>query len=158
MPRPDLVELAATARRLRSAIPEPDRCAISDEAIQNLFERLKALQGSACREHGVAEDFPPPAGQRISGTYLDHPMTGVVISLVKLADTDVYRVAIKFDEAIDAATFPGQSVHRDRISCLIDGAGVSMARTSKDQPYLVLDRCPPPGKKKRAMKLTIQRM
>ena len=158
MPRPDLVELAATAQRLRRAIPETDRSVISDEAIQNLFERLNALQGTTC--HGLPDEsrFPPPAGKRISGTYLDHPITGEVISLVKLADTDVFRIAIKFDEAIDAVTFPGQPVHRDRISCLIDGAGVSMARTSRDQPYLVLDRHPAPGKKKKAMRLTIQRM
>ena len=62
---------------------------------------------------------PVQVGQRVKGTYLSRPFTGLVIAMKLLADMPHYEVTVKFDTArqrqqvrLDGARPPAR--HRDR--------------------------------------------
>ena len=87
---------------------------------------------------------PAQVGEAVRGTYLGQPFTGRVVSVHMLGRAQGaaarYRVEIDFDEPVDVVTFDSFSSFRKRVTAMLDGTGVTAARTSNGEPHMRLVR------------------
>lgn len=88
---------------------------------------------------------PVSIGQRVTGTYLKQPFTGTVLGASVQPGSQIFRVTIQLDEAVDVVTFDSFSNMRHRISCRLNAYGTSPAYTSDGHPHMQLD-IPVPGR------------
>ena len=83
---------------------------------------------------------PVQVGQRVTGSYLGNPFTGLVIGVHLLSNMQHYQVTVKFDAPVDVVKSKLFSAFRHRVTATIDLRGISPARTSDGQPHLRLAR------------------
>jgi hypothetical protein len=83
---------------------------------------------------------PVQVGQRVKGTYLKQPFTGLVIGVQLLSDMQHYKVTVKFDKPVDVVTSELFSSFRQRVTATVDIHGVSPAQTSDREPHMRISR------------------
>jgi hypothetical protein len=83
---------------------------------------------------------PTQVGQRVKGTYLGQPFTGMVIGVKLLANMQHYEVTVKFDQPVDVVTSKLFSAFRQRVTATVDLRGISLATTSDGQPHMRLQK------------------
>ena len=83
--------------------------------------------------------IPVQVGQRVKGTYLGRPFTGLVLGMQLLGDMRHYEVTVKFDKPVNVSRFDWP-IERQRIRATVNLDGVSPARTSDGEPHLRLYR------------------
>lgn len=83
---------------------------------------------------------PVQVGQRVKGTYLKQPFTGLVIGVQLLSDMQHYKVTVKFDKPVDVVTSELFSAFRQRVTATVDIHGVSPAQTSDREPHMRISR------------------
>jgi hypothetical protein len=79
---------------------------------------------------------PLQVGQRVKGTYLRQPFTGLVIGVQLLSDMQHFQVTVKFDKPVDVVTSELFSAFRQRVTATVDLRGISPARTSDGEPHM----------------------
>jgi hypothetical protein len=82
---------------------------------------------------------PVQVGQRVKGTYLGRPFTGLVLGMHLLADMRHYEVTVKFDEPVNVSKFDWP-IERLRVRATVDLNGVSLSHTSDGEPHMRLRR------------------
>lgn len=83
---------------------------------------------------------PVQVGQRVKGTYLKQPFTGLVIGVQLLSDMQHYKVTVKFDKPVDVVTSELFSAFRQRVTATVDIHGISPAQTSDREPHMRISR------------------
>ncbi|WP_421760328.1 glyoxalase superfamily protein [Devosia sp.] len=83
---------------------------------------------------------PVQVGQRVKGTYLKQPFTGLVIGVQLLSDMQHYKVTVKFDKPVDVVTSELFSSFRQRVTATVDIHGISPAHTSDREPHMRISR------------------
>ena len=83
---------------------------------------------------------PVQVGQRVRGTYLKQPFTGLAIGVQLLSDMQHYKVTVKFDRPVDVVTSELFSSFRQRVTATVDIHGVSPAQTSDREPHMRISR------------------
>jgi hypothetical protein len=84
---------------------------------------------------------PVQVGQRMTGTYLGNPFTGLVIGVNLLSDMQHYEVTVKADQPIDVSKSKLIGpIMRQRLRSTVDLSGVSVSRTSDGEPHLRIRR------------------
>lgn len=84
--------------------------------------------------------IPFQVGWRVKGTYLGHPIKGLVVGVQLMSDMQHHKVSVKLDEPVDVVTSELFSAFRKRITSTLDIYGVSPARTGDGQPHMRLTR------------------
>ncbi|MEZ5667892.1 MAG: glyoxalase superfamily protein [Alphaproteobacteria bacterium] len=138
---PTIDELKDQARRLRSRLAAAGTQIGHGQALELLaaqhgykdWNTLHAAVGNRPR-------CPVALGQHVRGRYLGQPFAGAVIGVQTLQQPDRYRLTLQFDEPVDVVRFDSFSAFRSRVSCVVNGAGVTLEKTSDGQPHLVLQR------------------
>lgn len=139
--RPSLAALKTQAKRLRSHLQHDGTSISHSQALEVLahqhgYRDWNTLYAAA----GNHPALPVVVGQPVTGRYLGHPFDGEVTGLRVISDTtDRYRLTVVFDEPVDVVTFDSFSAFRKRVSCTINGDGVTAERTSDGTPHLALD-------------------
>jgi hypothetical protein len=83
---------------------------------------------------------PVQVGQRVRGTYLKTPFTGVVIGLQVLPDMRHFQVTVTFDQPIVVTRSTLMRHTRQRVTATVDIRGVSPAHTSDGEPHMRIRR------------------
>jgi len=83
---------------------------------------------------------PVQIGQRVKGTYLSRPFTGMVIAMRLLPDMAHFEVTVKFDKPVNVSNFASMVHERQRVTATVDVHGVSPARTSDGEPHMRVRR------------------
>lgn len=83
---------------------------------------------------------PFQVGWRVKGTYLGHPIRGLVVAVQLLSDMQHHKVSVKLDEPVDVVTSSLFSAFRKRVTSTLDIYGVSSARTGNGEPQMRLTR------------------
>lgn len=83
---------------------------------------------------------PVQVGQRVKGSYLSRPFTGLVIALKLLPDMAHYEVTVKFDRPVNVSKFASMVHERQRVTATVDVHGVSPAHTSDGEPHMRVSR------------------
>jgi hypothetical protein len=83
--------------------------------------------------------IPVQVGQRVAGTYLGRPFTGLVLGLQLLADMRHYEVTVKFDKPVNVSKFDWP-MERQRVRATVGLDGVSLAHTSDGEPHMRIRR------------------
>jgi Glyoxalase superfamily protein len=83
---------------------------------------------------------PVQVGQRVKGTYLSRPFTGMVIAMKLLPDMAHFEVTVKFDKPVNVSKFASMVHERQRVTATIDVHGVTAARTSDGEPHMRVSR------------------
>ncbi|MEQ1900314.1 MAG: glyoxalase superfamily protein [Devosia sp.] len=83
---------------------------------------------------------PAQVGQRVSGTYLGNPFTGLLVGLQLLADMRHYKVTIAFDKPVEVSKSKLMSHKRQRVTATVGSNGVSLSHTSDGEPHMRLKR------------------
>lgn len=83
--------------------------------------------------------IPVQVGQRVKGTYLSRPFTGLVLGMHLLADMQHYEVTVKFDKPVNVSRFDWP-IERIRVRATVNLDGVSPAHTSDGEPHMRLRR------------------
>lgn len=78
-------------------------------------------------------------GQQVTGKYLGKDFSGKIITLSSMGGDQYFRIALRFDEAVDVSAFESMVIHRNQISATVDPYGRTAEKTSNGQPQLVLD-------------------
>lgn len=138
---PSIAALKAQAKRLRASL----------DAAGHGIGHSEALEAVA-RQHGFRDwntlsaqarsNLPHPPvrlGETVSGMYLGQRFTGRVVGVSDLLAADRFRVTVKFDQPVDVVTFESFSAYRQRVTCVVDGTGVSPQKTSDGRPHMKLD-------------------
>lgn len=84
--------------------------------------------------------IPVQVGQRVAGSYLSRPFTGLVLGVQVLSDMQHYQVTVKFDVPVNVSKFVSMVHNRQRVTATIDANGISPARTSDGEPHMRLRR------------------
>ena len=79
---------------------------------------------------------PVQVGQRVRGTYLSQPFTGLVMSVKLLADMQHYEVSVHFDQPVNVWKGKLAVALRQRVRSTVDMRGVSLAHTSDGEPQM----------------------
>ena len=77
-------------------------------------------------------------GQRVHGTYLGQPFTGVIKAVQAVGSSGHARVTLRFDAPVDVVKFDSFSSLRQQVNAMIDPSGKSPQMTSDGTPHLVL--------------------
>jgi hypothetical protein len=85
-------------------------------------------------------NIPLQVGQRVRGTYLSRPFTGLLIGMQLLADMQHYEVTVKFDKPVNVSKFASMVHNRQRVRATIGLDGISLARTSDGEPHMRIAR------------------
>lgn len=83
---------------------------------------------------------PVQVGQRVKGTYLSRPFTGMVLAMKLLPDMRHYEVTVQFDRPVNVSKFASMVIERQRVTATIDARGISPAHTSDNEPHLRIGR------------------
>jgi hypothetical protein len=84
---------------------------------------------------------PVQVGQRVKGTYLGNPFTGLVIGVNLLSSMQHYEVTVKADQPIDVSKSKLIGpMYRHRLRSTVDLHGVSVSHTSDGEPHLRIRR------------------
>lgn len=83
---------------------------------------------------------PVQVGQRVAGTYLSRPFTGMVLGVQLLSNMQHYQVTVKFDVPVNVSKFASMVHNRQRVTATVDATGISPARTSDGEPHMRLRR------------------
>lgn len=81
---------------------------------------------------------PVQVGQRIKGTYLSKPFTGMVIGLQLMPPH--YTVTVKFDQPVNVSKFASMVNNRQRVTATVDVRGISVSQTSDGEPHMRIQR------------------
>jgi len=138
---PSIQTLKAEARTLReeraaSAEPLTHSAALEEVARRHGYRDWNTA--SAALPERVA--IPVQVGQRVKGTYLSRPFTGLVIAMKLLPDLAHFEVTVKFDTPVNVSKFASMVHERQRVTATIDVHGVSPARTSDGEPHMRVSR------------------
>lgn len=131
--------LKTQAKRLREAMahsgtPLSHSAALEAVARQHGFRDWNTAQASAKQAR------PQPRwqiGQAVHGQYLGHAFTGHIKAATENSG-GFWKLTIVFDDPVDVVTSPAFSNFRQQVSCVINGQGVTLERTSDGTPHLVL--------------------
>lgn len=138
---PSLGDIKAQARRLRARL-QADGQSIGHSRSLELIAHQYGFRDwntlHAAVDHRPAA-CPVALGARVRGRYLGQPFTGEVIGVLALTPPGRFRITLVFDEPVDVVSFESFSAFRRRVTCTIDGRGVTAERTSDGQPQLRLD-------------------
>ena len=83
--------------------------------------------------------IPVQVGQRVKGTYLSRPFSGLVVAMKLLADMQHYEVTVKFDRPVNVSKF-SWPIERQRVTATVGLDGVSLAHTSDGEPHMRVRR------------------
>ena len=83
--------------------------------------------------------IPVQIGQRVKGTYLSRPFSGLVVAMKLLADMQHYEVTVKFDRPVNVSKF-SWPIERQRVTATVGLDGVSLAHTSDGEPHMRVRR------------------
>jgi len=83
--------------------------------------------------------IPVQVGQRVEGTYLGRPFSGLTVAMKLLADMRHYEVTVAFDKPVNVSRFDWP-VERRRVTATVGPDGVSLAHTSDGEPHMRLRR------------------
>lgn len=141
------------------ALDTPSIQSLKSEAKALREERAKAgtplTHGAAleaiARQHGYRDwntasaalpdriAIPVQVGQRVEGSYLGRPFTGLVVAMKLLADMRHYEVTVAFDRPVNVSRFDWP-IERRRVTATVGLDGVSPAHTSDGEPHMRLRR------------------
>ncbi len=138
---PGLDALKTQAKRLRGELAAAGTTIGHSRALELLAKQHGYKDWNTL--HAAVGNRPQPApvalGQKVSGHYLHQPFTGEVTGVQAMSEPGRFRVTLMFDQPVDVVTFEGLSNFRQRVSGVIDRAGVTAEKTSDGTPHLVLD-------------------
>ncbi|RYG86460.1 MAG: hypothetical protein EON59_09905 [Alphaproteobacteria bacterium] len=81
---------------------------------------------------------PVQVGQRVRGTYMGKPFSGLVIGM-QLTPPH-FQVTVKFDQPVNVSKFESIVHNRQRVVTTVDVRGVSLSRTSDGEPHMRIER------------------
>lgn len=127
---------ALREERLRAGTPISHGAALEEIAHRHGYRDWNTAH-AALPERAVS---PFQVSQRVRGTYLRQPFTGLVIGVQLLADMQHCQVTVKFDRPVDVVTSLLFSGFRQRVTATLDLRGISPARTSDGEPHMRLSK------------------
>lgn len=134
---PSTTSLKAEARALREERARAGMALGHGAALEEIARRHGYRDWNtahaALPERAVA---PFQVGQRVKGSYLRQPFTGLVIGVQLLGDMQHFQVTVKFDKPVDVVTSTLFSAFRQRVTATVDLRGISPARTSDGEPHM----------------------
>ena len=83
---------------------------------------------------------PAQVGQRVKGSYLGNPFTGMLIGMQMLPDMQHYKVTVVFDQPVNVSKSKLFDIVRNRVTATVDSHGVSATHTSDGEPHMRLLR------------------
>lgn len=141
MTLPNVMDLKAQAKRLRSAMASQKSAAVSHSQSLELLASQYGYRDwntlSAAARQNTPRAFK--AGDQVSGRYLDQPFQGKILSFVQIGNSGLYQATIQFDTPVDVVTFDSFSSFRSRVTCAVRGSGVAVKKTSNGKPHIVMD-------------------
>lgn len=142
MTLPNIDELKAQAKRLRTALPADSGQTLTHSAALELVAKQYGYRDWNTL-HAAAGNGPKvllSLGDRVSGSYLKQSFDGEVVAIAASGPSGQLRVAIQFDDPVDVVTFDSFSAYRSRVNCTVDENGVSLAKTSDGEPHMRVRR------------------
>jgi len=141
MTLPSVAQMKAQAKRLRAALAAKGQDLSHSQALELLsaqygFKDWNTASATASRPNHM----PFSVGDRVSGTYMQQPFDGEILSLSRVGPSGQYRVILQFDTPVDVVTFDSFSAFRSRVNVLIHPDGVAVKSTSNGEPYLRMTR------------------
>jgi Glyoxalase superfamily protein len=79
---------------------------------------------------------PVQVGQRVQGTYLSRPFTGLVVAMKLLSDMRHCEVTVAFDKPVNVSKFASMVHNRQRVTATVGPDGISPAHTSDGEPHM----------------------
>ncbi|MEP7240702.1 MAG: glyoxalase superfamily protein [Devosia sp.] len=122
--------------RSRAGTPLTQSAALEEIARQHGYRDWNTASAA------LPERFVVPfqVGQKVAGTYLSRPFTGLLLGMELLSDLKHYKVTVRFDRPVDVSKFASMVIERQRITATIGLDGLSLSHTSDGEPHLRLRR------------------
>ena len=142
MPDPQLTldDLKQQAKSLRRSLAASGQVLSHSQSLETIAHQHGFKDWNTC--HAAIGNRPPVplhVGQQVSGKYLGKAFSGKIITLSSIGEAQWFRLAIRFDEAVDVSAFESMKVERRQINATIDRFGCSAEKTSNGVPHLALD-------------------
>lgn len=137
---PSIQTLKAEARSLREerdATGTPLGHGAALEAVARRHGYRDWNTASATLPERIA--IPVQVGQRVQGTYLSRPFTGLVVGMKLMPDMQHYEVTVNFDKPVNVSKF-SWPMERRRVTSTVGLDGISLSRTSDGEPHMRVRR------------------
>jgi hypothetical protein len=138
---PTVTSMKAEARLLREDRATSGAAITHAAALEEIAHRHGYRDwntAAAARPARAATPFQ--VGDRVRGTYLSQPFTGLLVGLELVHNLQRLKVIVQFDQPVDVIKFEGWSAFRKRVTATLDFSGVSPERTSDGEPHMRLVR------------------
>lgn len=134
---PSAATLKAEARALREERAQAGTTISHGVALEEVARRHGYRDWNTARA-ALPERIASPVqvGDRVAGTYLSQPFTGMVIGVKLVGNAAPYEVTVKFDEPVDVVKSELFSAFRQRVTSTVDLRGISLAKTSNGEPHM----------------------
>lgn len=137
---PSIQTLKSEAKALReerahAGAPLTHSAALEEVARQHGYRDWNTA--SATLPERVA--IPVQVGQRVRGTYLTRPFTGLVVAMKLMPDMQHYEVTVNFDKPVNVSKF-SWPIERRRVTSTVGLDGTSVAHTSDGEPHMRVHR------------------
>jgi hypothetical protein len=138
---PSARSLKAEARalreeRARAGMPLSHSAALEEVAHAHGYRDWNTAR--AALPDRVAAPFQ--VGERVRGTYLSQPYSGMLIGVHMMGDMQHYQVTILFDQPVNVTPNFMFEALRKRVSGTVDIRGISPALRGDGTPQLVIER------------------
>lgn len=138
---PSVAALKAQAKRLRTTLDAAGHTIGHSQALEAIAKQHGYRDWNTLSARARTNQPQPPVriGETVSGEYLGQRFSGRVIACGDLLADNRFRITVKFEKPVDVVTFDSFSSFRQRVTCVIDGSGVSPQKTSNGRPHMKLD-------------------
>lgn len=139
---PSTATLKSEARALRearalAATPISHGAALEEVAKRHGYRDWNTAS-AALPDRAVS---PLQVAQRVKGTYLGQPFTGLMLGVHMLADMSHFEITVKLDRPVDVSRSKLLGpILRQRLRATVDLRGISPAQTSDGQPHMRISR------------------
>ena len=130
--------LKVQAKRLRSHLQQSGVQMTHSQCLELLARQMGHRDWNTLSAACPTDTAPPGVGDRVRGTYLGQPFTGVVKGLSKLTAAGRWRITVVFDAPVDVVRFDSFSALRQQLTVIVDAAGTALRATSDGEPHLTL--------------------
>jgi hypothetical protein len=138
---PSLQTLKAEAKALREERAHSEKPLTQGAALEEIARRHGYRDwntASAALPARIAT--PVQVGQRVTGTYLSRPFTGLVLGMKLMPDMAHYEVTVAFDQPVNVSKFASMVIERQRVTATVGLDGISLAHTSDGEPHMRIRR------------------
>lgn len=137
---PHVDALKAQAKALRQSLVTTGHIVSHAQSLELLAKQLGYRDWNTLRAASEkTSTIRVQIGQNITGYYLGHPFSGIIINVDNVGGKARIRLTVRFDTPVNVSKFDSMVVERRQVTATLNLDGQTTEKTSDGTPHMVLN-------------------